>query len=72
MRCPEYFIESVSTQSPLRAYPCQNLGDFDHGRCLQCNGGQCPSMGYNADKTKGRASGKHYLYTDKSPPYSGE
>ena len=66
------FIESVLTQSPLRAYPCANMEDFARGRCTQCSGGQCPSMGYDADKTEGRASGKHYLYTNEAaPPYSG-
>ena len=71
MSCPELFIESVLTQSPLRAYPCANMEDFSRGRCTQCSGGQCPSMGYDADKTRRRASGKHFLYTNKSPPYSG-
>ena len=71
-RATVYFIESVSSRHSFPSYPCKNLQDFDHGRCLRCGGaGQCPSMGYYANTTKEHAAGKHFLFTNKSPPFSG-
>ena len=71
MRCPDYYTEAVLSQCPMRAYPCTTEEEFNYGRCLKCDGEGCPSIGYDAERTKGKSSGKHFLETSKTPPFCG-
>ena len=61
MLATEYFLDSILPQCPMRAYPCPSAADFDHGRCLRCSG-SCPTFGYNSVDSKGKTSGKFFLY----------
>ena len=66
MRAPEYYIASVKGKCSWKAFPCQSYNDFEDGKCRKCNG-ECPSMGYGADKTK--KSGEYYLSTNSKSPF---
>jgi len=67
-RAPLFYIESVKSKCSWKAYPCSNYLFFKLGFCKKCNG-ECPSMGYAADRTK--KTGKHYLRTNKKAPFCG-
>ena len=68
-RAPRYFISSVQGSCSWTAYPCANYLKFEQRRCLTCNGA-CPSMGFDADRTKKR--GKFYLKTTSKAPFCGK
>ena len=68
MRAPEYYIASVQNRCSWKAYPCRDYSDFEKGKCRACNG-ECPSMGYDTDKTK--RSGSFYLKTNSKAPFCG-
>lgn len=68
-RAPQYFISSVRRSCSWTAYPCANYLKFEQRRCLTCNGA-CPSMGFDADRTKKR--GKFYLKTTSKAPFCGK
>jgi len=63
MRAPAYYTASVKRLCSWTAYPCSSYRNFQRGKCLRCNG-SCPSMGYDADRTK--RSGTFYLTTNCS------
>ena len=67
-RAVEYYIESVQNKCEWKAYPCSSYQLFKLGRCKKCKG-ECPSMGYDADRTK--QTGKHYLKTNSKAPFCG-
>lgn len=71
MRAAEYFTASVLTSPacPMRAFPCKNMQDFKRGYCFKCQGEDCPSMGFNAEASRGQAVGKHYLFTGETMPF---
>ena len=70
-RAPDLFIESITSQCPFRAYPCAGgWDDFTRGNCLTCPSTGCPEMGYKAINSKGKASGKYYLFTNDEKPFS--
>lgn len=70
-RAPDLFIESITSQCPFRAYPCTGGWDeFTRGNCQACPSSGCPEMGYNAINSKGKASGKYYLFTNDEKPFS--
>ena len=69
MRAPEYYIASVLASCSWKAYSCRNYTAFKRRRCLSCNG-SCPSMGYDADRTKKK--GKFYLKTNRKAPFCGK
>lgn len=66
VRAPQYYIASVQNRCSWKAYPCRDYSDFEKGKCRACNG-ECPSMGYDADKTK--RSGSFYLKTSSKAPF---
>ncbi|XP_048582758.1 inactive pancreatic lipase-related protein 1 isoform X2 [Nematostella vectensis] len=69
MRAPEYYAESVTTTCPMLAFPCTSMDDFERGYCFDCENRPCPSVGYNAGKRKGVATGKHFSLTNADKPF---
>ena len=57
-------------ENPLswEAYPCNDYKNCENGKTTACVG-ECPSMGYGADKTK--PTGKFYLKTSAKAPFHG-
>jgi len=66
-RSTEYYIASVQNLCSWKAYPCSEVF-FLLGICGSCKG-ECPSLGYAADRTK--KTGRHYLKTNNQPPFCG-
>ncbi|XP_052776289.1 pancreatic triacylglycerol lipase-like [Mya arenaria] len=66
------FTESILSTCPFFGHPCSSLEALDKNAesCLRCPRGNCPQMGYDADKTG--LSGKFYLRTRGSAPFCGE
>ncbi|XP_062601983.1 uncharacterized protein LOC134263629 [Saccostrea cucullata] len=56
-----YFTESILTDCPFTAYPCDNYENFTHGECMTCGTRGCSELGYYADQYSAR--GKMYLMT---------
>ena len=69
LRAPEYYIATVQNQCSWKAYPCSSYLWFWSGLCNRCYG-ECPSMGYSADKTK--HTGSYFLDTTSKKPFCGE
>ncbi|XP_031554827.1 pancreatic lipase-related protein 2-like isoform X2 [Actinia tenebrosa] len=72
MRAPEYYHQSVlavGSRCPMRAFPCKSMYDFERGYCFKCQSEECPTMGYGAEAARGKALGKHYLYTNEKSPF---
>ncbi|XP_078354749.1 inactive pancreatic lipase-related protein 1-like isoform X2 [Oculina patagonica] len=67
-RAREYFIESILSKCPFRAFPCENMAYFERGWCILPDE-VYPSMGFNADKSKGLTTGKHLLLTNSRSPF---
>lgn len=65
-RATEYYIASVQNECSWKARPCSSYTKFLFGLCKSCNG-ECPSLGYDADKTQ--KTGKHYLKTTTKAPF---
>lgn len=61
-----YYTESILSECPFMSYPCTSGDEFAKGHCLQCDG-DCPHMGYDADKSTAR--GSMYLSTQAASPY---
>ncbi|XP_022779802.1 inactive pancreatic lipase-related protein 1-like isoform X1 [Stylophora pistillata] len=73
MRATEYYIATIEPKKDepdcsWKAYPCGRYSDFEKRRCMTCNG-ECPTMGYLADKTK--RTGEFYLDTNHQAPFCG-
>ncbi|XP_074616701.1 pancreatic lipase-related protein 2-like [Acropora palmata] len=66
LRAPEYYIATVQNQCSWKAYPCSSYLWFWSGLCNTCYG-ECPSMGYSADKTK--HTGSYFLDTTSKKPF---
>jgi len=66
---PLFYIASVKNECSWKAYPCSYYILFKLGLCKECDG-ECPSMGYAADRTK--KTGKHYLGTNAETPFCGD
>ena len=66
-RSTEYYIASVQNLCSWKAYPCSEAF-FLLRICGSCKG-ECPSLGYAADRTK--KTGRHYLKTNNQPPFCG-
>ena len=69
LRAPEYYIATVQNRCSWKAYPCSSYLWFWSGLCNRCYG-ECPSMGYSADKTK--HTGSYFLDTTSKKPFCGE
>ena len=63
-----YYYASVKNKCSWKACPCQTLSDCEDGKYTACIG-ECPSMGYLADKTK--RNGRFYLKTTSKEPFCG-
>ncbi|XP_031553932.1 inactive pancreatic lipase-related protein 1-like [Actinia tenebrosa] len=71
VRAPKLLIESITSQCPFRAYPCAGgWNEFTRGNCQTCPSSGCPEMGFKAINSKGKASGKYYLFTNDEEPFS--
>lgn len=68
-RSHEYFTESILTDCPFTAYPCDNYVKFSAGGCSSCGGVGCSQLGLNADVYSGR--GKMFLDTLGTAPFCG-
>ncbi|XP_034312547.2 pancreatic lipase-related protein 2 [Magallana gigas] len=68
-RSHEYFTESILTDRPLTAYPCDNYEKFSSGGCRTCRRVGCSQLGLNADVNSGR--GKMFLDTLSMAPFFG-
>ncbi|XP_067054927.1 pancreatic lipase-related protein 2-like [Acropora muricata] len=66
LRAPEYYIATVQNRCSWKAYPCSSYLWFWSGLCNRCYG-ECPSMGYSADKTK--HTGSYFLDTTSKKPF---
>ena len=69
MRAPEYYTASVQGPCSWTAYPCVNYATFEQRKCQVCDGA-CPSMGFDADRTK--KEGKFFLKTNSKAPFCGK
>lgn len=67
-RAWKYFIASVKNPRSWEAHPCKDYYDCEKGKFQACDG-ECPTMGYGADKTK--PIGKFYLMTSRGAPFLG-
>lgn len=70
-RAIEYFTESILSKCPMRAFPCDNMVYFERGWCILPDR-IFPSMGFNAYKSKGTTSGKHFPLTNSLSPFCGK
>lgn len=70
-RAIEYFTESILSKCPMRAFPCDNMVYFERGWCILPDR-IFPLMGFNAYKSKGTTSGKHFLLTKSRSPFCGK
>ncbi|XP_052686467.1 pancreatic lipase-related protein 2-like [Crassostrea angulata] len=68
-RSHEYFTESILTDCPFTAYPCDNYVKFSSGGCSTCGLAGCSQLGLNADVNSGR--GKLFLDTLSMAPFCG-
>lgn len=65
MRSYKFFLESLNFESTgeqtcqFNSYPC-SYSELQQGACMTCPDGNCPSMGYDAVKSKG-------LYPENTP-----
>ena len=69
MRAPEYYTASVQGSCSWTAYPCVNYATFEQRKCQVCDGA-CPSMGFDADRTK--KEGTFFLKTNSKAPFCGK
>ncbi|XP_078317695.1 pancreatic lipase-related protein 2-like [Crassostrea virginica] len=60
-RAHVYFTESILTDCPFTAFPCDSYVNFTKGECMTCGTRGCSQMGYYADQYNAR--GKMYLTT---------
>ncbi|KAJ8310912.1 hypothetical protein KUTeg_012777 [Tegillarca granosa] len=58
-----------SINSPCKFYGhfCSSFSDFDSGHCNGCQGGLCPRMGYDVDRSSQK--GSYYLATTSVSPF---
>lgn len=68
-RSHEYFTESILTNCPFNAYPCESYEKFSAGGCRVCGVAGCSQLGLNADQNNGR--GKMFLNTQSAQPFCG-
>ncbi|XP_078319406.1 pancreatic lipase-related protein 2-like isoform X2 [Crassostrea virginica] len=68
-RSHEYFTESILTNCPFNAYPCESYEKFSAGGCRVCGAAGCSQLGLNADQNNGR--GKMFLNTQSVQPFCG-
>ncbi|XP_052686465.1 pancreatic lipase-related protein 2-like [Crassostrea angulata] len=70
-RAHVYFTESILTDCPFTAFPCDSYQNFSRGECMTCGTRGCSQMGYYADQYTAR--GKMYLVTQSNEhgPYCG-
>ncbi|XP_078319407.1 pancreatic lipase-related protein 2-like isoform X3 [Crassostrea virginica] len=66
-RSHEYFTESILTNCPFNAYPCESYEKFSAGGCRVCGAAGCSQLGLNADQNNGR--GKMFLNTQSVQPF---
>jgi pimeloyl-ACP methyl ester carboxylesterase len=71
LRSIKFFTESINTQCPFVAYPCDSDGQFENNQCQTCPAGGCPSMGFKASQHKptGGSQVKYYLTTAAHAPF---
>lgn len=62
-RSCEFFEESINSEIPFLAYPCENWEKFDKGECRD----NPTYMGYPAEDDH---FGNYYLYTRAEPKYA--
>ncbi|KOB73251.1 Protein turtle [Operophtera brumata] len=62
-RSYEFFDESINSEIPFLAYPCESWDKFDNGECKD----NPTAMGYPAADDH---LGDHYLYTRAQPKYA--
>ncbi|XP_066298151.1 pancreatic lipase-related protein 2-like [Branchiostoma lanceolatum] len=62
LRSIDYFTESINSECPFTAYPCESYDKFKDGFCMSCAGNTCSQMGYRARDHYG-TRGKLYLTT---------
>ena len=72
-RARHFYTDSIMSSTPFQSYPCSNWDQFTRGNCMSCGtGNECPEMGYNAIRNKGKNNGDFYLYTNDDSPYAGK
>lgn len=62
-RSYEYFADSIRSNRPFQAYPCQSFSEFRKGRCLT-------NPTYMGDNTPRGVKGSYYLMTKSKSPYA--
>jgi hypothetical protein len=68
-RSMELFTESINSKCPFSSYACQSYSDFKDGYCGFCPPNGCPSLGWNAIKSKGQHHGTFYSQTNAKAPF---
>ncbi|CAG5122260.1 unnamed protein product [Candidula unifasciata] len=71
LRSIKFYTESINTQCPFMAFPCDSEEDFAAGKCRACTADGCAAMGFNADNHKPRNGGqtKYFLTTAAHAPF---
>ena len=70
-----YMTESIGTQCPFKAYPCESWKEFQTGRCLHCsNNSTCNGLGLKSSpsmfkQVKQSKTKKYWLATGESAPF---
>ncbi|XP_066298153.1 inactive pancreatic lipase-related protein 1-like [Branchiostoma lanceolatum] len=62
LKALDFFTESINSECPFTAYPCESYEKFKQGFCLSCGTGSCSQMGARARDHYG-ARGSMYLMT---------
>ncbi|CAF0740905.1 unnamed protein product [Adineta steineri] len=68
-RAHGYFTESINSQCPYVAFPCDNYDNFSNGKCFTCPASGCAQMGFHSIYSLGR--GDMYLTTKSVSPFCG-
>lgn len=69
LRSWKFFTESINTQCPFLAFPCNNEDDFANGKCYDCGPQGCGYMGMAADRHVPETPTNYYLTTADHAPF---
>ena len=69
LRSWKFFTESINSQCPFMAYPCNKEDDFADGTCQHCTPSTCGRMGFYANQTVPTTPTKYFLTTGDHAPF---
>jgi len=69
LRSWHFMLESINSQCPFTAIPCDKAEDFEAGRCSSCTDAGCSRMGFHADVNIPATPTKYFLSTADHAPF---